>query len=198
MFALTIVVPIGIILLAVLILPTRNVLTLRIRSGFSVLKINIGFMAGLIPIKLHFIIMYKRGEGLYVARVHRDNSQSKVVKINRIKRRKPKQNKAGLTSLFWTLHKKIRVVSFIVSGYIGTYSPYSSVMLCGIFNALISSAVKVLCVPPKHKDVFTSVNLRPRFEERCFILNLEGIFYSSPTEIIIVILKERLKKQKAG
>lgn len=198
MFALVIVIPIGIVLLAILILPTRNVLTLRIRSGFSVLKINIGFMAGLIPIKLHFIIMYQRGEGLYVARVHRDNSQSKVIKINRIKRRKPKQNKAGLTSLFWTLHKKIRVVSFVASGQIGTSSPYSSVILCGIFNTLISNAIKALCVPPKHKDLFTSVNIRPQFERRCFILNLEGIFFSSPTEIIIVILKERLKKQKAG
>ena len=196
MVAFMVLIPVAILVLATLFLPARVAIKLRFRSDFLRLKIKIGLIAGLIPVNLRFLAVYSRGEGLYVARIHGDNSEKRILDLRSIQNKRKKKKKPGITGLFQALRRGIRTRSLHIYGRIGTGSPDTSVMLCGLLNAIVNSALKILISNNKERNTF--VDFQPDFSDRGIILNLEGIFYAAATKIITVLLKEKLKKRKAG
>lgn len=186
---------IGIALTAVFItgLCMRMNIKIRLRAtkGQSTAILELHFFYSLIRLRVRLVLFYRRGEKLELVRLKRTGERKVVFP-------KAEEDKSPLSRFFknlplskyrsWLSLKKLHMYLKLGAG-----EAYSSVMLCAFLNNLIKQLCYGFFYDDKPKVTCETV---PDFENRNFILNMEGIITLHHVKIILATLKNFVKLKR--
>lgn len=174
------------VIFAVSLNTVRIGVKLKVRVGFTLIKLNIGILGGLIPIRFNFRAVYSRGEGLYIARIYGNGRLKKIWYPGKPK----KKSKVKILPLILSLIQETDFQKIDLFSKIGVSDPFVTVFLCAFLNIVTNESLNTISVP-EHKR---AICVLPDFDKSDFILDLECIFRILITKIILNILKGNFKK----